>query len=123
MRRAFVLVLLGLLLPLASSQPAFASGRVYTIHNKLEWPIVVTFSTQACKPYSFQHTIGARATGTVTATCGVAGIDVVATSGGKPIARHHCWSNVRYLIGYNFNVMPAIGAMGYCTVNSVAPGL
>lgn len=122
MRRAFALVVLSLLLPLASSLPAIAS-KVYTIHNKLEWPIVVTFSTQACKPYSFQHSIGAKTTGTITAACGTLQIDVVPTSGGKPLAHHHCWSNVRYYPGYNFNIMPASSVMGYCTVNAVAPGL
>jgi hypothetical protein len=117
-------VLLTLVLPLAWSQPAFAN-KVYTIHNKTDYPIIVTFSTQGCKPYSYSNNILPKSTRTINTPCGTAGIDVVMVSSTTPpFTRHgHCWSNVRYVIAFNFNVMPASGAMGYCTVNTIAPGL
>ena len=123
MKRAFVLVLLSLVLPLVSSQPALARGKVYTFHNNLPYAIVVTFSTQACKPNSFSHTFAAKSAGTMTAACGTSSIDVVAVSGGKAIPHHHCWINTTYLIDFKFNVNPASAVVGNCTINAVAPGL
>ena len=123
MKKAFF-VLLSLVLPLAWSQPAFANAsKNYTIHNKTDSAAVVTFSTQACKPYSFSKTIGAKSTGTITAPCGAAEINVVLHA--SPTNPHggRCSSNVRYVFGLNFNVMPAVAVMGYCTINSIAPGL
>ena len=118
MKKPLVLVLLSLLLPLASSQPAFAGGKVYTIHNKLQWPIVVTFTAQ-CRPYSFKHTIGAHATGTFDTACGSAGMDVVTT----PLGHAHCWNNLRFVFQMKFNVMPTnFGTQG-CIINTIAPGL
>ena len=117
-------VLLSLVLPLAWSQPAFANAsKNYTIHNKTDSAAVVTFSTQACKPYSYSKTIGAKSTGTITAPCGTSTIDVVLRASSTNPHGGHCWSNVKYLFGLNFNVMPASAVMGHCTVNSIAPGL
>ena len=121
MKRAFVLVLLSLLLPLASSRPAFAGGKVYTIHNKTDYPIIVTFSTQACKPYSYSNNLVPRSTRTIDTPCGTAEIDVVMVGGtiSAPTRHGHCSSNVKNYPGYAFNIMPASAAMGSCTVNAV----
>jgi hypothetical protein len=117
-------VLLSLVLPLAWSQPAFAN-KIYTIHNKTDYPIIVTFSTQGCNPYSYSNNILPKSTRTIDTPCGTAGIEVVMVGGTMQHPTRHgsCWANVKYVVAFNFNLMPASAAQGYCTVNTIAPGL
>lgn len=92
-------MVLTLILPLAWSQPAFAN-KVYTIHNKTDYPIIVTFSTQGCKPYSYSNNILPKSARTTNTPCGTAGIDVVTLGGAIAVPTRHgsCSANVRYVI-------------------------
>jgi hypothetical protein len=123
MKKAFF-AMLSMLFVLASSQPAFAAGKTYTIHNYLKDPITVTLSGSPCsfggQPTTSSGRVNANSTGTVPSKCGASEINVVTIAKpGTPGAK--CWLNVHLLIGLTYNVKPAPQGMNGCTVNSVAP--